>query len=558
MALGSVGGLHCTPSAQVHRGIGRCIRAGEKVLASLRRAMTAEALGYSNLKQTADELWADNGDRITPPEVVTLAQSEDRIESYRANRYDAGAIIAGKYQLIEELGQGSMGSVWLAKNRTLDVDVAIKLVRAELAHDADGIAERMLQEARAAARIGHPAIIQVFDFGFAEFGDPFIVMELLRGESLDQALHRRRCVSPNRAAQTLLPIVDALAATHAHGIVHRDLKPANIFLARPAGQRLQPKVLDFGVAKLERRASVRLTQEGALVGSPAYMSPEQFLGNAVVDGRADIWSLCVVLFEMITGRRPFDGDGGPAAVLWRVMNAEPRPIAEYGLDEPALWQILVKGFAKEPDGRYESMHAFGRALAEWLVARGVNEDICDASLRTWIDPMDSTGVKPIHSFFPSQLPDAPVEPRILVVDPLIQEIRTARDSRGARPIMPAHQSLRARFVGSKYRLVWLAALCALIGFIGAAVLAGRSSSPAQAVNRRAPPPVSHAEPAPQKASPIPTATEQTPISDSATDAVGSRRASSPKASKVLAPRAHKAASPANPSKATRDLKNPFK
>jgi serine/threonine-protein kinase len=519
--------------------------------------MTAEALGYSNLKQTADELWADNGDRATPPEVVTLAQSEAHIECHRANRYDAGAIVAGKYQLIEELGQGGMGSVWVAKNRTLDVDVAIKLVRAEFAHDVDGIAERMLQEARAAASIGHPAIIQVFDFGFAEHGDPFIVMELLRGESLDQALQRRRCVSPNRAAQTLLPIIDALAATHAHGIVHRDLKPANIFLARPAGQRLQPKVLDFGVAKLERRAAVRLTQEGALVGSPAYMSPEQFLGNAVVDGRADIWSLCVVLYEMITSHRPFEGDGGSAAVLWRVTNAEPRSIAEHGLDELALWQILVKGFAKEPDGRYESMHAFGRALAEWLVARGVNEDICDASLRTWIDPTDNTGVKPIHSFFPSQVPAA-AEPRRLVVDPLIQEIRHARYSSGTRPIAPAHQSLRAHFVGSKHKLVWLAALCALLGFLGAAALAGRSSSaPAPTVNRRAPLPESHAKPAPPKASPIPTVIEQTPILDSATEVVGSRRASSPKVPPAPAPRARRPQSPANRSKATRDLKNPF-
>jgi eukaryotic-like serine/threonine-protein kinase len=517
--------------------------------------MTAEAQHYSNLKQTADELWADNGDRATPSEVVTATQSEARIECHRSNRYDTGAIVAGKYQLIEELGQGGMGSVWVAKNRTLDVDVAIKLVRAEIAHDVDGIAERMLQEARAAARIGHPAIIQVFDFGFAEHGDPFIVMELLRGESLDQALQRRRRVSPNRAAQTLLPIIDALAATHAHGIVHRDLKPANIFLARPPGQRLQPKVLDFGVAKLERRASVRLTQAGALVGSPAYMSPEQFLGNTVVDGRADIWALCVVLYEMITSHRPFDGDGGSAAVLWRVTNVEPRPIAEHGIDEPALWQILAKGFAKEPGARHESMRAFGTALAEWLVARGVNEDICDASLRTWTDPVDSTGVKPIHSFFPSQAPAA-AEPLKLVVDPLIREIRKARISSGTRPVLPAHQSLRARFVGSKHKIVWLAVVCTLVAFVGTAILAGRSSSPRlPAVNRQ--PPVAHAAPASPPVSSTPPVIEPTPILEPAADAVGSRRASSPKIPLTPAPRARKPQSPANQSKATRDLKNPF-
>ncbi len=358
--------------------------------------MTAEAQGHPKLKQTADELWADAGDRQTPAEVMTMTQLEAGAERGRASRYEAGAIIAGKYQLVELLGEGGMGSVWVAKNRTLDVDVAIKLMRAEFAHNVDGIAERMLQEARAAACIEHPAIIQVFDFGFSEFGDPFIVMELLRGESLDQALCRRHHVSPNRAVQTLLPVIDALAATHAHGIVHRDLKPANIFLARPAGQRLQPKVLDFGVAKLERRAAQRLTQEGAMVGSPAYMSPEQFLGKGVVDARADVWALCVVLYEMITSHLPFESEADVG--IWHlVMNTEPRPIAEHGIDDPALWQILEKGFAKDPDARYDGMHSLGSALAEWLVARGVNEDICDASLRTWLDPMD-IGTQPVHSF----------------------------------------------------------------------------------------------------------------------------------------------------------------
>ena len=519
--------------------------------------MSAEAQGYSNLKQAADELWADNGERVTPAEVLTLGQLEVSRESRRSNRYEAGAIVDGKYQLLEELGQGAMGSVWIAKNRTLDVDVAIKLVRAEVAHNVDGIAERMLQEARAAARIGHPAIIQVFDFGFTEFGDPFIVMELLRGESLEQALERRRCVSPKRAVQTLLPIIDALSATHAHGIVHRDLKPANIFLARPAGQRLQPKVLDFGVAKLERHAAVRLTQEGALVGSPAYMSPEQFLSNGLIDGRADIWSLCVVLYEMITSCRPFEGDGGSAAVLWRVMNAEPQPIAEHGIDEPALWQILAQGFAKDPAGRYESMHALGRALAEWLMARGINEDICDASLRAWIDPVDSVGVKAVHSFFPSQLPaaPAPTELRHLVVDPLVQQIRYATDRSTARPRRPIYRALSAHFVASKYKLVWLAALCALVAFLGTAALAGRSSSaPTRAVIRRAPRIEIPAAPSTSS----PPAIEQAPISDPTSNRVGAPRTILPKASPTSTPRVRKPQSVTNQSKATRDLKNPFK
>ncbi|HEY5960557.1 MAG TPA: serine/threonine-protein kinase, partial [Polyangiaceae bacterium] len=282
--------------------------------------MAADAQSCSDLKQTADELWVNDGCAPTEHALGIHPKSSLPVSCTNAGRYNASSIISGKYQLTEVLGEGGMGSVWVARNRTLDVDVALKLMRAELADDVDGIAERMLQEARAAACIGHPAIIQVYDFGFTEHGDPFIVMELLRGESLAQALGRRRRVSPTRAAQTLLPIVDALAATHAQGIVHRDLKPGNIFLARPAGQRLQPKVLDFGIAKLEQRAAGRLTQEGAVIGSPAYMSPEQFSGDGAIDGRADIWSLCIVLYEMITGCRPFEGEGQKGAMWWNVLN----------------------------------------------------------------------------------------------------------------------------------------------------------------------------------------------------------------------------------------------
>jgi eukaryotic-like serine/threonine-protein kinase len=516
--------------------------------------MTAETQGHRNSKQTADELWPDSGSMPNSPEILTMAEA--RAQPVRAKRYDAGAIISGKYQLVEVLGEGGMGSVWVAKNRTLDVDVAIKLMRAEFADSVDGIAERMLQEARAAACIGHPAIIQVFDFGFAEYGDPFIVMELLRGESLEQALCRRHRVSPNRAVQTLLPIIDALAATHALGIVHRDLKPANIFLSRPAGQRLQPKVLDFGVAKLERRAAARMTQEGALVGSPAYMSPEQFLGTGVIDGRADIWALSVVLYETITSHLPFEGDGGGAALGWRVMNTSPKALAEQGLDEPELWKILEKGLAKDPAGRHGNMRAFGRELAEWLVSRGINEDICDASLRSWIDPVN-TGVPPVHSFFPSKLPE-PTEPRLLVVDPLLQEIRRSREGSGMQPIPLGQRSRHSRFSGSNRKYLWLAAATVVLAFLGATAVAVRLMAPAAPViNRHAPLREAHAKPQPSQVSSAPSVEERASVPEPAVTMEPARSMSQPKLAPSATPRPKKAVPPANKSKATRDLKNPF-
>jgi serine/threonine-protein kinase len=439
--------------------------------------MTAEAREYQDLDQTADELWAEDAEEPTEPPATAAPRA-----ALSAGRYNAGSIISGKYQLLEVLGEGGMGSVWLAKNRTLDVDVALKLMRSELAEDVDGIAERMLQEARAAACIGHPAIIQVYDFGFTEHGDPFIVMELLRGESLSSALRRRSRVSPTRAVQTLLPIIDALAAAHGRGIVHRDLKPENIFLSRPAGQRLQPKVLDFGIAKLEQRAAERLTRDGAVIGSPAYMSPEQLRGDRGVDARADIWALTIVLYQMITGRRPFEGEGYQAASWWNVLNAEPRPIAAHGLDEPALWELIGIGLAKEPEARFGDMRAFGERLARWLTARGIHEDITNASLRTWLSPQTADAAQ-LNSFFPSQDPG----PAQTAIEPLPLAAAPAEpaETSGERPIREILRvAPRAPAAKSSDRLLlWLTLVAALVAFVGAAGFAAWSAQePAETVD----------------------------------------------------------------------------
>jgi eukaryotic-like serine/threonine-protein kinase len=513
--------------------------------------MTAGARSYDDLKRTADELWVDDGNGPADPTQMAPNASAAHVTCTKAGRYDAGAVISGRYELIEVLGEGGMGSVWVAKNRTLDVEVALKLMRADLTDDVQGIASRMLQEARAAACIGHPAIIQVFDFGFAEQGDPFIVMELLRGESLAQALRRRRRVSPARAAQTLLPIIDALAAAHAHGIVHRDLKPENIFLARPAGQRLQPKVLDFGIAKLEQRAAERLTRDGAVIGSPAYMSPEQFCGDGSIDGRADIWALCVVLYEMITGHRPFEGDGYQGAVFWNVLNAKPRAIAEYQIDEPALWGILEKGLEKEPSGRHQDMRRFGSALADWLMARGIQQDICDASLRAWINPVDAA-MQRDHSFFPSREPSAQAQQQI-VVDPLSQAIRDAVESSGTRPVERAgRRSSSAHLVRSERRLLWLATLGALVAFMGTAGLAAWSAS-SRPNEVSEPAPEHRPQPVSLPTSPATRALER-PQSIEPVPVEPRPPATSPR---VPAPRARRARTPAHPGKPAQELKDPF-
>jgi serine/threonine-protein kinase len=349
-----------------------------------------------------------------PPsqEATVCAPPEDDEQEITANTsasnvplpYAPGTLISQKYELIRMLGEGGMGAVWVARNVALDAHVGLKLIRAEVSRNVPGVQGRLLQEARAAASLGHPAIIRVFDFGTTERGDPFIAMELLHGESLADLLQRRGRVAAVRAVQTLLPIVDALATAHQTGIVHRDLKPDNIFLSREAGGRLQPKVLDFGIAKAERSVSPHLTREGTVLGSPAYMSPEQARGNGNVDARTDIWALSIVLYQLITGELPFVAENSNA-LLWAIVENPPLSFVSLGIAEPELWTIVARGLEKDRDRRWPDMFDLGKALAEWLLSRGVDEDICHASLRArWIEPKRKKDGDVLLSFFPSDPP----------------------------------------------------------------------------------------------------------------------------------------------------------
>ena len=313
----------------------------------------------------------------------TLQGSRDSVPPSRPSltyTLEVGAVVADKYKLIEPLGQGGMAAVWRAHNELLDVDVAIKFIRADLAHP--GLTSRLLQEARATARIEHPAIVRVTDFGKTRVGDPYIVMELLRGKDLGEVLRANGPRPPIQTVQTLLPIANGLVVAHSKGIVHRDLKPDNVFLAEKDGGKVQPKLVDFGIAKLEKPDEARLTQIGAAMGSPAYMSPEQARGKDV-DARADIWSYSVMLYEALCGKLPFDG-GTQAALVCAILESDPVPLVEMNVGDAALWAVVERGLRKDPDQRWQTMQEMGGALARWLMAKDAKADIAGNPLvSTW-------------------------------------------------------------------------------------------------------------------------------------------------------------------------------
>ena len=278
---------------------------------------------------------------------------------------NAGEVIAGKYRVLRRLGEGGMGLVVLAEHVHLGEHVAIKVMSRQGPSSPEASA-RFLREARAAARLKGEHIARATDFGVLDSGAPYIVLEYLEGCDLGAYLRTNgRLVTPE-AVGYVLQACEGIAEAHAGGIVHRDLKPANLFLTRsPDGSPLV-KVLDFGVAKSTQPVTGEtsgLTGTGAMMGSPIYMSPEQLKSSKEVGPTADVWALCVVLFELLTGRQPFNGETFPAIAGAILYVPSPDPCADRQAIPRALGNVVLKGLAKEPKERFQSVGELARALA---------------------------------------------------------------------------------------------------------------------------------------------------------------------------------------------------
>ncbi len=333
--------------------------------------------------------------------------------AHMASRHLApGTLVSGKYQLVERLGGGGMGEVYRAEHVLAGRTVALKILRPEFADDAN-LTKRFFQEAQAANKIHHPNIVDVLDAGFSEQG-PYVAMECLEGMSLSAALARLGPLPVGTSLAILLPTLDALDAAHRHGIVHRDLKPENIFLMRmPREDRgvergrsgeVRVKLLDFGIAKVLDMTGgpSPQTHTGIVFGTPDYLSPEQAAGDGIVDGRSDLFAVGIVLFELVTGHRPFESPSA-VATAYKIVHAAAPALESFGVHpDPRLQAALDVALAKSPADRFSSAAAFADALAPMVPDGAARRE----ALRNTLERALAVAPSPTAS---SQTP-GPVEP----------------------------------------------------------------------------------------------------------------------------------------------------
>jgi serine/threonine protein kinase len=273
-----------------------------------------------------------------------------------------GTVLAGRYAIVRCVGSGGMGAVYEAHDRVLDKRVAVKALHGERATD-EKTAARFIREARSASAFRHENVAESFDFGTHD-GRPFMVMELLDGEPLSAALARVRTVEPAAAVAIVAPIARALGRAHAADILHRDVKPENIFLAKTPDEpdTCVPKLVDFGISKRMRVDDLRLTASAVVVGTPAYMSPEQARAAPTLTPASDQYSLAVVLYELLSGALPHEGESYNELLVAKVS----RPAASLAARAPwvssALDAAVSRALSTDPAQRFASMEAFRKAI----------------------------------------------------------------------------------------------------------------------------------------------------------------------------------------------------
>ncbi len=312
-----------------------------------------------------------------------------------ADKYQ-GLTLDHRYQLLRLLGKGGMGSVYVARHVLIGKQLAVKILEATYLED-ETTKLRLFREAEAAAAVGHPNIIDVVDVGMTELGDPYLVMELLEGEDLCSFLEREGPVTVEEACAIVESVLRALEAAHDKQVVHRDIKPANIFLQcvdahRSESKRLPLKLIDFGIAKMGGPTRAQLTTDGALLGTPSYMSPEQAKGSLKIDARTDLYGVGMVLYEILTGRLPYTGNNYNE-IIQRIANEDfelesspDRPIPSEVLD------VIRRSLSKAPEARFQTAREMLAAIAALPQWGGRREAAAELSARVQVARVPSVSV----------------------------------------------------------------------------------------------------------------------------------------------------------------------
>ncbi len=354
---------------------------------------------------------------LCPADGVALEKTDDSL---------IGKVLAGKYRIDARLNEGGMGSVYKATHMLMEKTVAIKVLRPSLAAD-EKIVARFSREARAASRISHPNALSVTDFGEDEDGIVFLVMEFLSGRTLKQVIRDEGRLPLPRIVEIMRQIGDALVAAHAQGVVHRDLKSDNIMLLDTTSTGDYAKVLDFGIAKInepEGKFDGDLTAPNLVIGTPQYMSPEQCAQDSEIDSRSDIYSLGVILYEMLVGHVPFSGESATIVMMKHLQEPVPSVLEERNDIPPPVGRVVARAMAKIPGNRYqkvedliEDLTIASGMIVPGAVAASAETPAISAPLA---DDADEVTVVRKREEFPPQAPPQASQRRAPVTVPIQQ------------------------------------------------------------------------------------------------------------------------------------------
>lgn len=274
-----------------------------------------------------------------------------------------GRVLAERYKIVDKIGEGGMGAIYKAVHTKMDRVCAIKLLTS-LSTDSEGAVERFKREARMASSIDNPHAVTIYDFGEAEDGLLYLVMEFIEGQQLTQLIKNERVIGGARVVHIVRQVAEALQAAHSIGIVHRDLKPDNIMICRKGAESDYVKVLDFGIAKtIADDGNDNLTKTGFVLGTPVYMSPEQLSGERL-DARSDIYSLAIIVYEMLSGKLPFEGDN-PHSIMIKRLTTSPAPLRNVSTNvSDAVDRVVMEALARDPENRLPTVAAFASELSQ--------------------------------------------------------------------------------------------------------------------------------------------------------------------------------------------------